>query len=76
VQFGWPLDYWRTYPDAVRALTLEDVNAAAREVLHPDRLVWVVVGDRSRIEDEIRQLELGPVYLIDTEGNLLASLSE
>lgn len=76
VQFGWPLDYWRVYPKAVRALTLKDVNAIAREVLHPDRLVWVVVGDRSRIEDEIRQLGLGPVYLIDTEGKLLASLSE
>ncbi|MDQ7040864.1 MAG: pitrilysin family protein [Rhodothermus sp.] len=76
VQFGWSLDYWRTYPEAVRALTLDDVNAAAREVLHPDRLVWVVVGDRSRIEEEIRQLGFGPVYLVDTEGNLLASLSE
>ncbi|SHL08754.1 M16 family metallopeptidase [Rhodothermus profundi] len=76
VQFGWPLDYWRTYPEAVQALTLDEVNAAAREILHPDRLVWVVVGDRSRIEAEIRQLGLGPVYLIDTEGNLLASLSE
>jgi zinc protease len=76
VQFGLPLDYWRSYPEAVRALNLSEVTDAARTVLHPNQLVWVVVGDRSRIEGEIRQLGLGPVYLIDTEGNLLAARSE
>ena len=34
-------------------------RAAAKEIIHPDRLVWVVVGDRSKIEAGIRELEAG-----------------
>jgi zinc protease len=36
--------------------------------LHPDQLVWVVVGDRSKIEAGLRELKLGEIKLIDTEG--------
>ncbi len=50
VTFRLPDDYFTTYPAKVRALSLNDVEQAAREVLHPEDLVWVVVGDRSKIE--------------------------
>ena len=69
VRFGLPDDYWDRYPALVRELSVPDVNAAARELLTPDRLTWVVVGDLSIIESEIRALELGPVQIIDVDGN-------
>ncbi len=69
VRFGFPDDYWRTYPDRVRQVTLEQVNAAARKVLHPDRLVWVVVGDRAKVEAGVRELSFGEIRLIDADGN-------
>src|ERR1041385_1699302 len=47
VRYGLPDDYFNRYPERVRALTLKDLNRAAEEVVHPDRLVWVVIGDRS-----------------------------
>jgi zinc protease len=37
-------------------------------VVHPDQLVWVIVGDRSKIEAGIRELKLGEIRLIDTDG--------
>jgi zinc protease len=36
--------------------------------------VWVVVGDREKIEAGIRQLGIGPMYLIDADGNVLSEL--
>jgi zinc protease len=42
---------------------------AAERLIRPDKLVWVVVGDRSKIEKGIRELGLGEVHLIDSEGN-------
>ena len=45
-QFGLGLDYDRRLPGHVRAVTLEDVAAAAAEVLHPDRASVAVAGPR------------------------------
>jgi zinc protease len=69
VSFGLPGDYFTTYPDKVRALKVSDLEAAAKELLHPDQLVWVVVGDRSRIEPSVRELGWGEIQLLDADGN-------
>jgi zinc protease len=42
-------------------------------VVKPDRMLWVVVGDRSRIEAGLRELNLGPMTLIDSDGNPLGA---
>ncbi|HEY5624364.1 MAG TPA: pitrilysin family protein, partial [Gammaproteobacteria bacterium] len=69
VRFGLPRDYWRNYPSQVAAVNTEQVNEAARELLYPDRVTWVVVGDLERIEADVRALNLGPVTLMDADGN-------
>ena len=68
VQFGLPDDYYQTYAGKVRALKTSDVDAAAQEVVHPDNMVWVVVGDRAKIEAGVRELNLGEIQLLDPEG--------
>jgi zinc protease len=68
VRFNLPADYFQTYPDKVRALTQEQIAAAAKTIIHPDKLVWVVVGDRAKIESGIRELNMGDVHLLDVNG--------
>ncbi len=43
-------EYWNRYRDNVRAVTAQDIMAAAAELLHPDQLAILVVGPW----DEIR----------------------
>ncbi|HXP59106.1 MAG TPA: insulinase family protein, partial [Dongiaceae bacterium] len=69
VNFGLPDDYFATYPDKVRALTVGDLEAAAKELVHPDQLVWVVVGDRSKIEPPVRELGWGEIQILDADGD-------
>ena len=69
VTYGLPQDYYDTYPSKVRALTLQDINNAAKEADHPDNVVWVVVGDRSKIEQGVKDLKFGEVRFIDSDGN-------
>jgi zinc protease len=38
-------------------------------VLHPDNLIWIVVGDRAKVESGVRALNIGEVRLIDADGN-------
>jgi zinc protease len=68
VSFGLDDRYYDTFADKVRAQTIPSVTAAAAEVVHPDKLVWVVVGDRSKIEPGLRELNLGEIRLIDSDG--------
>jgi predicted Zn-dependent peptidase len=69
VKFDRPDDYVQTLKGRIEAQKDADVEAAAREVIHPDRLTWVIVGDLSRIEKPVRALKLGAVHVIDADGN-------
>jgi zinc protease len=67
IRCNLPDNYHETYASKVRELTLSDVNKAAAEVVHPDRLVWVIVGDKSKIESGVRELGLGAVQVLNPE---------
>ena len=67
VAYDLPEDYYQTYAGKVRALTLADIEKSAQEVVQPKHLIWVVVGDRTKIEAGIRELGLGEVRLLNPE---------
>ncbi len=71
VRYGLPDNYYETYPAKIAALNLNDMASAAKQVIHPQNLVWVVVGDRAKIEAGIRELNFGEIRYIDTNGNLI-----
>jgi hypothetical protein len=50
VRFGLPDTYFQTYAADLLALKRERLCEAARRVVQPHGLVWVVVGDRTKIE--------------------------
>jgi len=68
VRFGFPDDYYQGYAAKVRAVTLDDVARAAR-IIEPERLTWVVVGDRQKVEAGLEKLGLGKPVLLDADGN-------
>jgi zinc protease len=68
LRYDLPDDHWATYASRVRALTVADVDAAARAILTPERAVWIVVGDRAQIEAGVRAADIGDVVVIDTDG--------
>jgi zinc protease len=71
VRFGYPDDYFNTYAGRIRALRLADLNSAAHNTLHPDRMIWVVVGDKAQIMPGLQELGFGPVQEIDADGNVI-----
>jgi zinc protease len=54
-----PDDFFQTVVPKVAAVQGDDVLAMARKYLKPDELTIVVVGDRAKIEADLRQLPLG-----------------
>ncbi len=62
-----PLSEWRTYIDRVAAIDGPTATRAAREQLHPDRMLIVVVGDRETIEPGLQGLGLGEIEVLSQE---------
>jgi zinc protease len=69
LQYGLPEDYYNTFTQKAMALTPDSANEIAKKYILPDHLVWVVVGDMSKVESGIRELNLGEVHKIDADGN-------
>jgi zinc protease len=76
VRFQLPDNYWDEYPDMVRSLSVDQVSGAAEDVLRPDNMVWVVVGDRDEIEGKIQELGYGNIVLMDADGNIVDKSGE
>lgn len=43
-KYNLGIDYINKYPDLINAVTIEQVNAAARTHLHPDKLLFSIAG--------------------------------
>jgi zinc protease len=69
VIFGLPDDYYTTFPGKVRALKSSDIDANAKKLLTPDKMVWVIAGDRAKIEAGLKELNWGEVKYLDPDGN-------
>jgi zinc protease len=68
---GLPDDYFDHYRESIMAVGAEDVLAAARRLLHPDRAVVVVAGDGARVAPELEALGEGPVEVVDPASVLV-----
>ncbi len=70
-RFDHAYDYLVSLPERYAALRPETITGTAKEMLRPDALTWVVVGDLEKVEPAIRALDLGPVEIWDAEGRRL-----
>ena len=70
-RFGRGDDYVESLKGRYESLGLQQVRAAAEEVIHANRLTWLIIGDREKIEAGLRELDLGPVSIMDTGGNVV-----
>jgi len=69
VTFDLPADYYATYAQKVRAVTPAEVKAAVTKAI-TGRKIWVIVGDRAKIEAGLKDLNLGEIRLVDGDGKI------
>ena len=58
-------NYLSTLSDKRNAILLKDVRVAAEKYIDPNSWTWVIVGDLSKIEEDIRNLNIGDVQIIE-----------
>ncbi len=59
--FGLPDDFWQTYRDNLDAVSEHDVTSTAGELIVPDQLLCLVVGDAAKVRAELESTSVGPV---------------
>ena len=67
-RYGRPLDYAATLTERYEGLTLDELQAAADEVVHPESLIWVVVGDLSEIRSQVEAVGIAPIEIWNDDG--------
>jgi zinc protease len=65
VTYNRDLDYLNQLPGLLDEPTLADVQNMAQAYIKPDQWIWLIVGDLSKIEEPIRNLNLGKVEVMD-----------
>ncbi|MGA0543753.1 M16 family metallopeptidase [Brevundimonas sp. VNH65] len=65
--YGRPDDYQETLAGRINSLTAQQLDAAARAAVDPNRFVWVVVGDASVVKPQLDALGL-PVEVRSAEA--------
>lgn len=66
---GLPITELQREPDELSKATLAMVNAAAQKYAKPSGATLLLVGDLSKIESGVRELNLGDVVVLDAQGN-------
>ncbi|MDR3754336.1 MAG: pitrilysin family protein [Terracidiphilus sp.] len=63
--YGYPADYLETYRAALEKVTLDDVTAAAKKYIHPEKLAVLVVGNSTEIKPPVDELGMGAPQVVD-----------
>lgn len=71
VNFNLPNDYWANFGKNMRSLTEKQLADAGKKFVQPDEIIWIIVGDLSKIESDIRELGYGEVIKLDADGNVI-----
>jgi predicted Zn-dependent peptidase len=58
-----PDNYWEVISDRYRGMTISTIDQAARKVIDPRKIVWVVVGDAAKVRPQLNGLGL-PVEVV------------
>ena len=63
--YGYPPEYLEKYRERISGVTKEDVLRVAKQYLHPDRLIRVVVGEQEKFDEPLSVL--GKVRVVRPE---------
>jgi len=67
VIYGLPETFFTDYVPKIQAVTNADIQRVANQYVQTNRFAVVVVGDLSKIEKPVRDLNLGPVKTVTVE---------
>jgi zinc protease len=69
-EYNLPSNYFDNYINDILNVKDDEVHAAAEKYIVPDKMIVIIVGDRTKIEDGIKALNLGEINNLSIEDVL------
>ena len=66
--YDLPNDYFQTYLERIRDVSREQVNKSAKDHIHTDKLVILVVGDKEKLIPQLRSITSEKITELDYLG--------
>jgi predicted Zn-dependent peptidase len=63
-----PMTAMQTDPDRIAQTPLSDVQAAASRFARLGQASLLLIGDRGKIEENVKSLRIGPIVLLNANG--------
>ena len=73
-QIAWynlPYDYIKDQEKQISDMTLDEHKLLAQKYIHPDKMVYLIVGDKATQMENLKELGFGDPILLDKDGNLI-----
>lgn len=70
VQYNLHGNYFSDFVENILKITNSDVTSAASKFIVPDKMIVIVVGDRAKVEEAIKKLNLGEIKNLTIEDVL------
>lgn len=68
VLYNLPFDYIKQRETIVRNMTTKEQKKLSQKYIRPDKLIYLIVGDKETQFDKLKELGLGDPILLDKEG--------
>ncbi len=68
VLYNLPFDYIKQREDIVRKMTTDEHTKLSQKYIQPDKLIYLIVGDKETQFEKLKELGLGDPILLDKEG--------
>jgi zinc protease len=63
--YGLPDEYWQRYRAQIEAVDARQAQQAAAELIRPDEMLVLAVGDAAAIREGVEALGIGPVQVVE-----------
>ncbi|MCX7610072.1 MAG: insulinase family protein [Ignavibacterium sp.] len=68
-RYNYPLDFVKQQETVLQNMSLGKIKSLARYYLHPDKMIYLVVGDAKTQMNKLKDLGFGDPILLDKDGN-------
>ncbi|MFH0989501.1 MAG: pitrilysin family protein [bacterium] len=72
VQYDLPFDYVKKQQEIVKNMSTSEHKALSEKYLLPDKMIYLIVGDKATQFDKLKEVGLGTPILLDKEGKPVA----
>ena len=67
-------DYWSTYSDQVKSLSLEEVQSLGHQLIDSSKLMWFLVSNKDIILEDMKSLGFDRIIIVDSDGTTMDTI--